>query len=472
MGKTTLTREAAVAPAVVDRFGHRRWFVELETAPNAESLEKAIIVALGLDPASARFDAALARLGQAPGLLVLDNLETPWDGEREKVEAVLASLHRVPQLAVLASIRGNEPPAGVRWTRQRTMHPLEAPHDSEMFRDIATDIKADDPDLAPLLDVARRRSDRDRTRRATSRATRHARRGPRRVAARRQRAGETARRRAFETLVAGCVAGIVVPVPRLTDRRAAAVLHSRAASGRHGAGGREGAAWRRGLRGAAGALVDCARRSNAEIASICCRRSAITRPDIIGLRTQTRRCGAITISRLRESTAAHGDGRRRGLACSALQPNSQTSMPPFAPRSLQAASSPPSTHVVGLATAMAATGLGTAAALRALAEACHAAGEQPLVRPVSSLRSGMSHSVAPTTRPRGRPTSRRYHSIARSATSAARPTASDSLGNIASARSDHDGRAQGLRAGAAALPPGRRHPWRGQLHPAALATSR
>ena len=90
-------------------------------------------------------------LAQAPGLLVLDNLETPWDGEREKVEAVLASLHRVPRLAMLASIRGNEPPAGVRWTRQRTMHPLEAPHAAEMFRDIATDIKADDPDLAPLL---------------------------------------------------------------------------------------------------------------------------------------------------------------------------------------------------------------------------------------------------------------------------------------------------------------------------------
>lgn len=151
MGKTTLTREAAVAPAVTGRFGLRRWFVELETATGAEALEKAIIVALGLDPATMRFDAALARLGEAPGLLVLDNLETPWDSERDKVEAVLASLHRVPQLALLASIRGNDPPASVRWTRQRTMHPLKSPHDSEMFRDIATSIERDDPNLAPLL---------------------------------------------------------------------------------------------------------------------------------------------------------------------------------------------------------------------------------------------------------------------------------------------------------------------------------
>ncbi len=153
MGKTTLTRQAAVDPAVQTKFGLRRWFVALETASNAEALERAIIVALGLDPASARFDAALARLGQAPGLLVLDNLETPWDGERDKVEAVLDGLSRISQLVILASIRGNEPPGGLRWSRQRTMHPLESPHDRDLLLDIATDIKPDDPHLAPLLKV-------------------------------------------------------------------------------------------------------------------------------------------------------------------------------------------------------------------------------------------------------------------------------------------------------------------------------
>ncbi|HMK78378.1 MAG TPA: tetratricopeptide repeat protein [Xanthobacteraceae bacterium] len=154
MGKTTLTREAASRPDTIKKFGQRRWFIELETATNAEAMEQAIVVALGLDPASARLDAALARLGQAPGLLVLDNLETPWDGERgerEKVEALLTKLHRVSGLALLASIRGNEPPAGVRWSRQRTMHPLEPPHDLAMFLDIAKDINPDDPALAPLL---------------------------------------------------------------------------------------------------------------------------------------------------------------------------------------------------------------------------------------------------------------------------------------------------------------------------------
>src|SRR4051794_9717171 len=48
IGKTTLTREVG---AKADRFGARRWFVELETAPDAAGLRERIIVALGLNPA-------------------------------------------------------------------------------------------------------------------------------------------------------------------------------------------------------------------------------------------------------------------------------------------------------------------------------------------------------------------------------------------------------------------------------------
>jgi pimeloyl-ACP methyl ester carboxylesterase len=150
MGKTTLTRQAANEVAVVQRFGNRRWFVELETAIDAQTFEAAIIRALGFDPAVAKFDAALAFLERAPGLLVLDNLETPWNGMRDKIENLLAQLHSIPALATLASIRGNEPPSGLRWTRQRTMHPLESPFDRDLFLDIAQNIKADDPHLEPL----------------------------------------------------------------------------------------------------------------------------------------------------------------------------------------------------------------------------------------------------------------------------------------------------------------------------------
>src|SRR5262249_50645417 len=116
IGKTTLTLEAATHDDVVRRYGHRRWFVPLETAANTEVLETSVVAAGGPAPATTKLDAALARLGPAPSLIVLDNLETPWERERLDVERRLGQLAAVPGLCLLASIRGLEPPGGARWT--------------------------------------------------------------------------------------------------------------------------------------------------------------------------------------------------------------------------------------------------------------------------------------------------------------------------------------------------------------------
>ncbi|MBS0535538.1 MAG: tetratricopeptide repeat protein [Proteobacteria bacterium] len=151
MGKTTLTRQAANEPAVVALYGERRWFVELETATDATTAETAVVTALGLDPAKAKIDDALSILAEVSGLLILDNLETPFEGTPQAIEDLLSRLHQVPRLALLASIRGNEPPHGLRWSRQRTMNPLYDPFDRELFLDIASDIKPDDPHLTRLL---------------------------------------------------------------------------------------------------------------------------------------------------------------------------------------------------------------------------------------------------------------------------------------------------------------------------------
>jgi hypothetical protein len=60
IGKTTLTREAANHQSIIDRFGHRRWFVELETA--ADHLRRP-------NPARSRAgrDPGLRRRTPAPG---------------------------------------------------------------------------------------------------------------------------------------------------------------------------------------------------------------------------------------------------------------------------------------------------------------------------------------------------------------------------------------------------------------------
>ena len=110
MGKTTLTRAVATHPEIAARFAERRWFVPLETAADAASLRTAVVLALDGNPADpAAFDHALATLGSAPALLVLDNLETPYDADTTAVRDTLRRLVGVPSLTLLCSYRGQPP---------------------------------------------------------------------------------------------------------------------------------------------------------------------------------------------------------------------------------------------------------------------------------------------------------------------------------------------------------------------------
>ncbi|MGE4045712.1 MAG: NB-ARC domain-containing protein, partial [Acetobacteraceae bacterium] len=149
IGKTTLTQQAAHDPAVIDRFGQRRWFAELETAVDRDSFDAQLLLGMGLDPTQG-FAAALRRLGQAPALLVLDNLETAWDAAGPAIEARIGDLATVPGIALLASIRGERPVGGTRWLPHR-LTPLSDPDARALFCAIADTIPDSDPNLPELL---------------------------------------------------------------------------------------------------------------------------------------------------------------------------------------------------------------------------------------------------------------------------------------------------------------------------------
>jgi Domain of unknown function (DUF4062) len=152
IGKTTLTQEAANHASVVARFGYRRWFVELETTTDRDTFDAQLLLALGLDPTQG-FAAATQRLAQASALLVLNNLETPWEGTGPVIEARLAALAAIPDLAVLTSFRGQEAVGGARWTLRHRVAPLPQPEARALFLDIADSIPGGDPDLPALLDA-------------------------------------------------------------------------------------------------------------------------------------------------------------------------------------------------------------------------------------------------------------------------------------------------------------------------------
>ena len=126
IGKTTLTQEAANHPSVVARFNHHRWFAELETATDRDTFDSQILLALGLDPTQG-FPAALRRLSQSRALLVLDNLETPWEAAGPAIEYRLTTLAAIPGLALLVSFRGQEAIGGARWTLRHRLEPMPSP---------------------------------------------------------------------------------------------------------------------------------------------------------------------------------------------------------------------------------------------------------------------------------------------------------------------------------------------------------
>jgi tetratricopeptide (TPR) repeat protein len=153
IGKTALTKAIANSGKVMTQFGQaNRWFVELERATTAAELQDAITRALGTDPQSG-FKAVLELLRQRPGLLVLDNLETPWDPveQRRATEESLASLAAIPGVAVLASFRGRDPVGGPAWALVHPVGRLEPPFDQQLFCRVAHAKFDQDPHLPLFL---------------------------------------------------------------------------------------------------------------------------------------------------------------------------------------------------------------------------------------------------------------------------------------------------------------------------------
>ncbi|KAF7370919.1 NB-ARC domain-containing protein [Mycena sanguinolenta] len=159
IGKTTLAIAALYHPSVVDRYPHRH-FVSCESASNCRGLVSIIGSHLGLEASSQLTKAILRHFSEsAPSMLVLDNLETPWEpaGSRGEVEEFLSLLTDVSNLGLLVTMRGSERPGKVRWTRP-FLHPLKPLHSTasrKTFIEIADDpSEEEEADLAQLIDLS------------------------------------------------------------------------------------------------------------------------------------------------------------------------------------------------------------------------------------------------------------------------------------------------------------------------------
>lgn len=154
IGKTALTLAAAHDPSVEARFP-RRLFVSLQAVFQGAGILDAVGKAMGLRESPERTRKALVRLAGVPTLLILDNLETPWErpGESAATADGLGKLGGVPGVRLLASIRGSEQPNGLRWRlAERPPGPLAPAEARELFCRVSPEA-ATDAGLPALLDA-------------------------------------------------------------------------------------------------------------------------------------------------------------------------------------------------------------------------------------------------------------------------------------------------------------------------------
>jgi tetratricopeptide (TPR) repeat protein len=153
IGKSTLTRAALHDRRVAARFGRRRWFVSLDGAQSGEAVIAASAAVLGLEPGANLRARIVAELARAPGLLVLDNAETPLWVDGPGTESWLSEIGAVPGLAVLVSIRGAARPPGLDWHEPFHLKPLDRQTSRTLFLVTAGSRLAEDPLLERLLDA-------------------------------------------------------------------------------------------------------------------------------------------------------------------------------------------------------------------------------------------------------------------------------------------------------------------------------
>lgn len=154
IGKSTIAQSLVRRPEVLERFGDDILFVRCDAVRSAEILAQTLCRTLGVEPAedeSARL-VFLRELKDDPTLIIVDNLETPWESDRENVEDLLQNLAEAPNVSLVVTMRGNEPPSGASWGRSLHVPPLGLRAARRLFLDEAKKPElSQDEMLDPLL---------------------------------------------------------------------------------------------------------------------------------------------------------------------------------------------------------------------------------------------------------------------------------------------------------------------------------
>ncbi|KAJ7142594.1 hypothetical protein C8R44DRAFT_725932 [Mycena epipterygia] len=156
IGKTSLAKAALHHVDIVPKY-EQRFFIAADSATTSIELAALIGSHLKLKPGNNLTKPVVQHLSRGPTcLLVLDNLETPWEPleSRGAVEEFLSLLTEISHLALIITMRGAERPAKVRWTHPflEPLQPLSYDAAQKTFIEIADDCH-DSKDIDKLLQL-------------------------------------------------------------------------------------------------------------------------------------------------------------------------------------------------------------------------------------------------------------------------------------------------------------------------------
>ncbi|KAJ7193651.1 hypothetical protein GGX14DRAFT_588296, partial [Mycena pura] len=130
IGKTSIALASIHHSKVQEHFQTQRFFLSCEATSTSDSLVQALLqlFVLSVDASSSTSpsDTLVLYLQSLASkcLLCLDNLETPWDSDKDQVESLLVKIVAVRHLILVITSRDSDRPRGIKWSELKPIQPL------------------------------------------------------------------------------------------------------------------------------------------------------------------------------------------------------------------------------------------------------------------------------------------------------------------------------------------------------------
>ena len=153
MGKSTVAVAASYDERLIEKFGERRVFVNIENRTDPLDILILLAAELGLSPEpkqSATLAAIRYSCEQESTFALLDNVEGLIEAAEPETSRILGLLRDTAGLSFVVTSREGLPFLS-GWIKIDDLPPLSLEESRDLFCKIATSVRKDDPDLEPLL---------------------------------------------------------------------------------------------------------------------------------------------------------------------------------------------------------------------------------------------------------------------------------------------------------------------------------